>query len=416
MGPQALAKLAPDLAVEQLPRVSIRELGLTKHWYVPELLAKRPEATRSQLLSMMRAAEDPWDIAFVFRDDEDSLDEDMLDVLLSDFQKRLTSDLSAPRTEESSPVYRPLMLLSRINRLELLAHLQRSRGTPLEEKLAEWMLREGPQTNEWNRPMHKDGIELLQKLGGTGFTRVINAHLKASTRWGRLSGLDHAFKRPDAETIDLLRSISQQEELWDDYPLEQTHALEALAYLGHWEDVVRGVMRWGLRLPLQLTEAFLSRVPLDQAALGQAIAEVSAEEAPSPGSIFALGLSRWCSTTERVYSTLASAPVDSDLALSCTITLGLCQDNSPVVVSHLIAQLGVEKQRWQAKIALRRIGSHQAIDALLADLRNQFDLHLAIDLYQRTDSREARSRNHQDSLVHCAGLSDGRTLGRTPRP
>jgi hypothetical protein len=80
---RALAKLDPDLAVEHLPLLPILELGPTKHWYVPELLAKRPAATRAQLLSMMRRAEDPYDIALVFQDDEDSLDENMLDVLLS---------------------------------------------------------------------------------------------------------------------------------------------------------------------------------------------------------------------------------------------------------------------------------------------------------------------------------------------
>jgi hypothetical protein len=385
---KALAKFDPDLAVEQLPRLPIHELGPTKHWYVPELIAKRPAATRAQLLSMMRTAEDPWDIAIVFQDDEDSLDENMLDVLLSDFEQRLGSDLSAPRAEGNSPVYRPLMMLSRINRLELLEHLQRSRGTPLEEKLTEWMLREGPQTNDWKRPVHDDALMLLQKLGGTGFTRVVNAYLKADTRWGRLPALDLAFKRPDEETIGLLRSISEQEELWGDYILEQTHALEALAYVGYWGDVVRGVMRWGLLLRLQLTRAFLSRAPLDEAVLRPAIAEVSVEDVPSPGSVFVLGLSRWCALSERVHSALAASSIDSDLALSCMITLGLCKDDSPTAISLIIAQLGVEQHRWQAKIALLRIGSGAAIDALLADLRNQFDLALAIDLYQRTDSRE----------------------------
>jgi len=383
---KALARLAPDLAVRELPRLPIRELGPTKHWYVPELLAKRPEATRAQLLSMMRAAEDPWDIAFVFQGDEDSLDEEMLDVLLSDFEHRLSSELSAPKTEESSSLYRPLMLLSRINRLELLKHLQRSRGTPLEEKLTEWMLRQGPQANDWNRPVHGYGIELLQKLGGMGFTRTVNAYLKAGTRWGRLPALNLAFKRPDVETIRLLRSISEQEELWGDYVLEQTHALEALAYLGYWHDAVRGVMRWGL--VFQLTAAFRSRAPLDEAALSPAIAEVLAGGVPSPGSVFVLGLSGWCPATERVRSLLSSAPADSDLAYACMITLGLCQDDSPDAVSLIAAQLEVEKHRYQAKIALLRIGSHAAIDLLLADLRNQFDLSLAIDLYQRTDSRE----------------------------
>lgn len=385
---KALAKLAPDIAVQQLPHLQVKKLGPTKHWFVPELLAKRPESTRTQLRSMMRAAEDPWNVAFVFQDDEDSLDEEMIDVLLSDFGKRLTLELSAPRTEERSTVHRPLLLLSRINRLELLQHLKRFAGTPFEENLTAWMLREGPQTNDGARPIHEDGIVLLQKLGGTGFTRVVNTYLRAGTRWGRLPALDVAFKRPDTDTLALLRSISDQDELWGDHVLEQTHALEALAYLGHWKDAVLGVIRWGLALRLQLTRTFQSRDPLDDVTLRPAIAEVTGEGVPASGSVFVLGLARWRSANERVRSLLSSAPTDSDLALACILTLGLCQDSSSDTVSLIVTQLGVENHRYQAKIALRKIGSDAAIDALLVDLRENFDLPLAIDLYQRIDSRE----------------------------
>jgi hypothetical protein len=210
---KALAKLAPDVAVEQLPRLSVLELSPTRHWYVPELLAKRPEATRAQLFCMMRAAEDPWAIAFVFQDDEDSLDDRMLDLLLTDFEKRLDTDLSMPTPERSRPVFKPLLLLSRINRIGLLKVFQGAQETRLEEKLTDWLLREGPLTGVWARPLHDKAVNILYKIGGVGFTKVVNAYLKANTRWGRLKGLELAFKRPNAETLDLLRTISEQEEL-----------------------------------------------------------------------------------------------------------------------------------------------------------------------------------------------------------
>ncbi|MGO9598553.1 MAG: hypothetical protein ACLP7Q_11240 [Isosphaeraceae bacterium] len=392
IGPWALrtlAKLAPDLAVERLPQVLTRELYHARKWCLPELLAKRPEATRARILSMMKAAIDPWDIAFVFQDDEDSLDEAMLGVLLSDLEKRLDSDLSDTKTDDRNLLFRPLLLLSRVSRLDLLVYLERSKGTAIEEKLTEWMLREEAQSGGWKNPVYNYGIAVLQKIGGGGFTQVVNAHLKASRGLGRLPALNLAFKRPDTESIEILRSISEEDEgTPGNHNLERSYALEALAYLGHWHDVVCGVMRWGLKGGSWLEEAFLSRDPLDQAALDPAIVNLMEADAPSPGSVFALGLARWCPATEKVRSLLVNAPVDSELALACVMALGLCQDGSPETVSLIAAQLAVEKHRHQAKIALLRVGSPAAVSALLSDLRSQFDLALAIDLYQRADSRE----------------------------
>jgi hypothetical protein len=335
----------------------------------------------------------------------------MLALLLSDFEKRLSPDLPALGAVPNSPVHRPLTMLSRINRLSLLSHVRRSQGTELEEKLTDWLLGGGPQPNEWRRPIHDDGVTLLQKIGCAGFTRVINAYLRAGTQWGRLSGLNLAFKRPDAETIGLLGAISQHGDPCGDHIHEQTLALEALAYLGHWEDVIRGVMRSGLRVRSQLSRAFLSRPPLDEAALAPAIAEVSADDVPSSGSVLVLGLSRWCGAIERVRAALASAPVDSELALSCVITLGLCGDASPETISLIIKQLDVESHRWQAKIALLRIGAPPAIDALLADLRKQFDLGLAIDLYQRRESRERSLEIIKARLASVSGHEMEELLG-----
>jgi len=122
---------------------------------------------------------------------------------------------------------------------------------------------------------------------------------------------------------------------------------------------------------------------------------------------------------ERVRAILSSVSADSDVALACLITLGLCQDDSPEAVSLVVAQLGVEKHRWQTKIALLRIGSEAAVAALLLDLENQFDLSVAIDLYQRTDSREralkiikahllgASTHQVEEDLGPLLDLSDG---------
>jgi hypothetical protein len=136
----------------------------------------------------------------------------------------------------------------------------------------------------------------------------------------------------------------------------------------------------------QVAEALLSQTSLDKSALSPAILEVKGAEFPSPGSVFAVGLARSSLLNEKLRSLLASVPPDSDLALACVVSLGLCLDDSTEAITLVVQQLGIEKHRYQAKIALRRIGNQASLDALLADLRSQFDLSVAIDLYQRPDS------------------------------
>lgn len=231
-------------------------------------------------------------------------------------------------------------------------------------------------------------MQVLAKFGGEGFTQVVNAYLRNGDQYERLSNLGQGFKRPDEETFRLLRAIIEDEEVQRDYPPLPRLALEVLAYHRQWSDVVHGMMLWRSSSPREVLDALLSRPPLAEADLAPAIADVSIEELPSPGSVRVLGFARYRLLNSRVRHLLASAAFESELALACVVNLGLCEDDSAEAVSLIEDQLRVEEHRHQAKVALLRIGSPASIDALLVDLQSRFDLSLAIDLAHRTDSEE----------------------------
>ena len=88
MGPadiRAIARIDPDLAVEQLVRLPVRELYLTRGWFLPHLLEARREQVNRRLLEHMRAASDPWEVASAYSGSVDDFDPDALEFLLDEF-------------------------------------------------------------------------------------------------------------------------------------------------------------------------------------------------------------------------------------------------------------------------------------------------------------------------------------------
>jgi hypothetical protein len=231
-------------------------------------------------------------------------------------------------------------------------------------------------------------MQVLAKLGGRGFTQVANSYLKDGNLDGKFSALKQSLKRPDEETFRLLRAISENQGYQKDAVLLPRSALEALAYHNRWPDVVHGMMLWRSSSPREVVDALLSHPPLDEVNLAPAIADVTDEDSPSPGSVRVLGFARYSPLNARVRSLLASTPPESELALACAVNLGFCEDDATEAVSLIAGQLGVEDHRYQARLALLRIGSSTSIDALFADLRLRFDLSLAIQLAHRADSEQ----------------------------
>ena len=268
---RALIKLDPELAVRHLDRIPDPHLYLTRNWCFEELLAKRPEATYTRVAEMISSRANPYDLGEVFSGDVNSLTVDILNVLLDHLGNVLEKELSEPSPANQHLLNRAFLMLAGLSFPDLLECMRCQRGTPFEEKLTEWLLQKGPPPGVWDRPVPRHGLEVLYKIGGTGFTRVVNRFLQASSRYGRLRGLEQAFKRPDETTLELLRDITKQDELWGDHILEQGQAMESLVYLGRWHDAVVAIIRWGLPVRMRLLHACTNQGPLDDSAMAPAL-------------------------------------------------------------------------------------------------------------------------------------------------
>lgn len=378
---RALIRLDANLALQHLDRLPDRELSMTRHWCLAELLVQLPNDTRLHLLNRLLQHPNPWELAMVFQGHENAVDTRILEILLNGLATLLAEELVQPRPSDSSiRVESPFLLLLQMARPELLDCFRRQREALLEHKLTAWLLDRGPQQGAWREHEKWDGLGVLAKIGGSGLTTVVNQWLAADDRHGLIDAIEIAPRRPDTTTIEILRQISQDEELWDDFPVEQGHAAKALAAAGHWESVIAYLVRWGLQTLTAVTDYRHEAGMLDDRSMTPALRAISPETLPCPGVVLALGFGGRTDYLEWIRKTLDRALADSDVARACVLALGWLRDTAPETVSLLARQLAVPSHRNDAIIALLENGTDPALDTLLHHLRTEYHHGLAINL------------------------------------
>lgn len=401
----ALATMAPDRAVASLPRLTVRDLYLTRGWGVRELLLRAPEATRRALLDILRSHEDPWRAAVVYQGCENAMNSDTLEFLLDELERLLEGLRHSPPPTNRNPLWAPLSMLAVIHDVELLTCFERHRGRQLEKRLTEWILARGPRPGAWADTEGQNGIAVLHRIGGDGYVQVVNAYLEAGSQHGRLDGLELAIKRADRSTLATLRRISVQDHLWDGkFPLEQDRAARALAAHNEWQGVIATVKRWGLKTTREVTAAVLER---RRSGRLKQLAEVTSQQllhvgVCSPGNLMALGLLGASVAGAFLETTLEAAEPPSDKALACVLALGYLEHDSPKAISLLEQQL--DHHRFAAANALLRIGSREAREALLDNVEEAFDIDYALPLLNNETTRGRAVDLVRSHLVACHGL------------
>ena len=378
---QALIRLDANLALQQIDRLSDWELYTTRDWCLAELLAQLPDNTRLHLLNRLHHHPDPWEFARVFQGHENAVDVPILETLLNRLAIVLAEELEQPPLPgRISRALFPFRLLLPMAKPELLDCFRRQRGAPLEHNLMAWLFERGPQQGDWREHEKYDGLRVLAKIGGPGLTTVVNQWLAADNRYGRMDAIQLASRRPDATTVEILRQISQGEELWDDFPVEQGYAAKALAAANDWESVIAYLVRWGLQTLTAVTDYRHEAGILDDRAIIPALHALSSETLPCPGIVMALGFGGRTDYSEWIRRTLDRALADSDVAHACVLALGWLLDTAPETVPLLARQLAVPSHRHAAVIALLKNDTDPALDTLLHHLRTEYHHGLAISL------------------------------------
>lgn len=416
---RALIRINPDKAVEEMVRLSSFELYLSRQSCFSELLIRKPKETYAKILQMMKNSSNVWEIARVFQGNENSVNKKILDYILDALESLLNKELENPSPNNQHPLYLPLSLLSNIYRLHLLECFQNKKGSSLEDKLTSWLLSIGPRfTRGPDRPEQEPAIEILYKIGGSGFTKVGNSWLNADNHYGRFDGLKLAMKRYDQQTIEQLVQVAQQDELWDDFPLEQGMAAFVLAQIGQADAVIKAILRWGLQTDSKVTNWRWEHTPLNDDAMSPAFDVLEPASKVSPGAIMAIGVGRRTDKSNIVRNILQNSSVSSKVALACIITLGRLYDDSPETTELIARHLEIESHRHAARVALLRIMTDNALDRLLDHLEKDYDEWLAVQLldYEHSFARALHNiQKHLENKSEMYKLQMVSNLSRTAR-
>ena len=390
MAISALTHFAPAVAVEHLHELPRRELVFARSWYADHLFTKCPNDMSSKLLSMMQDEGTPWEIALIYSGREHRLDASTLDFLLDDLDRRLEEVLSVPDWGNTEPLYMPLRLLSRANTHVAVERFRCRKGTSLESRLRDFLLRIGPRhTLVTDFLSRTKALDVLGRIGGIGFTHVVNEFLLAESRYGRLDAIKLAGRNPDGETYRRLAAICRSEDTWEGFPLEQSDAVAVLMDTAQWETAINTVMRLGMRISGDVTD--LARRGLRPSS--EVLAEVRSTiriQGPSvaPGPVLTLGFGNPSEDSALVRSVLSNCDPDSDLAHACVIALDMMRDMNEESVPLLSQQLGITKHEHSARNALIVNGTQAALRALREHVPGRFSVAIAINLINHLESPE----------------------------
>lgn len=334
---KALARFEPLQTIQQLDRVPLREMIFFRASILDPLFALEPDATRRRVAELLVQNSNPWELAALYDGRSHHMDKASLDVLLAELQRQLDGLLSGPDWGDSVPLYRELQFLAQIRTTALVQHLRRQGGTPLEASLTKFILRIG--RSSWDDSLNlRNAVPVLFRMGGDGFTTVVNEMLESDTGHVRLEAILLADRRPNEETFERLASIASDcQERALGYA-EQCRAAVVLASHGKWAPVIDFVLALGTSA-LATTSDFPGirslpdmgfRAPSD---LLQRISVVL-QDCPSnatSGQVLALGFgASEAAPIVRGIATVCNPK--SDLALACIVALDMLQDHSPGVL------------------------------------------------------------------------------------
>lgn len=383
----ALSRLEPNTAIAELAQLSARMLALTAGWYVDVLFASCPSEMTAALLHMMQRTDDPWEVAAVYHGREHFLDPATLDFLLDELVRQLDETVAAQDGGRSEPLYSELTLLARVNNIDSLERFAARRDRALERLLTAFLLRIGPRKGIARDSLVREpALDVLYRIQGDGFTRVVNAFLKADSRFGLLDAIRLSGKRPDSETIQLLSEIVKSSQTWDGYHLNQNDAATVLAELGVWEPVLGFFAQMGVNFSNDLTALGRAGFRPPPELADTVRRRIRQQASLQPGDIVQLGFTGGTDDVPFVRHVLGGCPPESELAHACVIALELLSDEAEESVSLLAVQL--RHHSYSATNALIMNGSHLALQALRNHNERGLEVAVAINLINHSSNKD----------------------------
>jgi len=236
----ALSVLDPQEAIRQLVQIKNSERYITRDQWLPVLLHSEPELTRQRIIEL--AESDPQGrrlIEMLFAERPDEMNEPMLCFLLSTLEQDLHKHLDNAVEPDPFWLHRPLSLLGRIARPELLAHLEAEAGGNLERMIVTVACSRLQINSNCRDILLESARRVLILICGKGIASLIKRELESKHFWVRHGGLNWSFILPDDGIIEKLANIASRPIPCDangkpesDSYMEFRQAITALAGLG----------------------------------------------------------------------------------------------------------------------------------------------------------------------------------------
>ena len=302
------------------------------------------------------------------------MDTKTLNLLLDELEVLAGETVNPSTAREKGGLHGPLSLLADVSRLGLLSEFEKRAGASLERVLTDlacsWP---GRMTSCVDHEL-KYAIHVLLKIGGSGFTKLVNRQLASESKYARLDGIHLSLARPDSQTRRLLSAITQSLDMFDDkraFLLLQAKATVALAALGENRAVVDSILRWG-KVLVELPGMREGQPPMtDDDLTGAMDALAGADEEKRTNAVFALGVSGRVDLAPQIRQVLSEVEPDSEIAKACAIALGHFGDTHRDSMALLEAQLHIPRHMHAALLALLEIGDQESLTILERALRRR---------------------------------------------
>lgn len=207
----ALAVIQPKILLKSLQAVKPFDAYLFRNDWVPLVHLGDSEIARdTRKIIAASASPQSLDIGLsdCYQGYEDFIDQSVLAAVISVATKLLEKQVDGEIKPNTHPLTMPLGLLSNANSLACINFLRSLKESDFEKVLAEACI-------GWSRSRHRGyhhsdlnrSLDILLKIGGQGYTRVINEELRSPPGQKFQIGTQWAPMIPNDETLELLNAI-----------------------------------------------------------------------------------------------------------------------------------------------------------------------------------------------------------------
>lgn len=372
MAMAALSRLDPDAAVVDLAQSELKLLALTRGWHFQPLLVALPQAARDAVRELVVRQHFLGRISDLYQGAENEIDVQSFDLLLDHLEDVLTAGMGDMPDAYSSQLHGPLSVIDAVFHPDLLGRLGARSGGLLPDLLANYLLAIGPRTSISARLNNRLALRALQQIGSDRLPTVVLGWLNAPSWYGRMDGLDHAYKQMDEQVLARLRELATTPPADENGRFDVYLATNALCRLGDWDTIIEASILHGLALSPYTMEFRRGKPALSGSAIDSLVARLSTGE-KLPGLLLAAGLSRDPRCATAVRQVMADADAERDAFLAAAISaelLGLHDDN---VIADMAARLRDPSLRVRLVGLLLDMETPAALDAVMQDLREHFD-------------------------------------------